>query len=147
MSSGHRTLKRQVDEETEPDETFPETTQEAENEIQRMPLNLSNYLDGRSKTPPVDPMGRPIIRRRDRILSANKTTLEEKLRVQSGAPTLVLRLSAILWYEDPSKRRAAVNGKILSEGSPFQGFRVVEIRPNSVLFSQNGQPLEISINR
>ncbi len=149
MSIGHGIVKRptQVVEETEPDETSPETPEQAENEIQRTPANLPNYLDGRSNSPPVDPMGRPLIRRRDRALSGNKTTPDEKLGAQSEAPAPVLKLSAIIWYEEPSKRRAAVNGKILSEGSSIQGVRVVEIRPTSVLFSQNGQLLEISINR
>jgi general secretion pathway protein B len=56
-----------------------------------------------------------------------------------------LNISAIVWYEEPSKRFAMINGLIATEGSVIEGMKVEEIYPNRVRFLRNGQPLEISI--
>jgi general secretion pathway protein B len=57
-----------------------------------------------------------------------------------------LKISAIVWYEEPSKRLAMINGNLTSEGSFIEGVKVEEIFPNRVRFSFNGQPFEISID-
>ena len=56
-----------------------------------------------------------------------------------------LKLSAIVWYEEPSKRFVMVNGVIANEGSVVEGAKVEEIYPDRVRFSHNGRPFEISI--
>jgi hypothetical protein len=56
-----------------------------------------------------------------------------------------LKLSAIVWYEDPSKRFVMVNGVIANEGSFVEGVKVEEIYPDRVRFSHNGRPFEIPI--
>jgi general secretion pathway protein B len=61
----------------------------------------------------------------------------------SSSPSL--NISAIVWYEEPSKRFAMINGLIATEGSVIEGMKVEEIYPNRVRFLRNGQPLEISI--
>jgi general secretion pathway protein B len=58
-----------------------------------------------------------------------------------------LKLSAIVWYEEPSKRFAMINGNIATEGSVIEGVKVVEIYPDRVRFSHNNQSFEIPINR
>jgi hypothetical protein len=55
-----------------------------------------------------------------------------------------LKISAILWYEDPSKRRAVINGIFNIEGSITEGIKVLEINPTSVRFSHQGRVFEIS---
>ena len=62
----------------------------------------------------------------------------------SNPPSLTL--SGILWQEEPSERRAMINGIILSEGSVIEGVKVLEIHPTRVRLSHNGRPFEISIN-
>jgi type II secretory pathway component PulC len=57
-----------------------------------------------------------------------------------------LKLSGILWHEEPSERRAMINGIIMREGSVIEGVKVVEIHPTRVRLSHNGRPFEISIN-
>jgi general secretion pathway protein B len=57
-----------------------------------------------------------------------------------------LKISAIIWYEEPSKRLAMINGNLTSEGSFIEGAKVEEIFPNRVRLSFNGQPFEISID-
>jgi len=56
-----------------------------------------------------------------------------------------LDISAIVWYEEPSRRFAMINGSIATEGSVVEGMKVEEICPNRVRFLQNGQHFEIFI--
>ena len=58
-----------------------------------------------------------------------------------------LAISAIVWYEDPAKRFAMINGMISTEGSLVEGVKVEEINPTSVRFSHNGQYFEIPISK
>jgi len=58
-----------------------------------------------------------------------------------------LKLSAIVWYEDPSARFAMINGIKATEGSEIEGVKVVEIHPTSVRFLDNGRYFEISMTR
>jgi hypothetical protein len=58
-----------------------------------------------------------------------------------------LKISAIVWYEDPSKRFAMINGTIATEGSLVDGVKVVEINPTAVRFLHNGQHFEIPISK
>jgi len=63
----------------------------------------------------------------------------------ADAPSL--KLSGIIWHEEPNERRAMINGTIASEGSIVEGVKVVEIHPNSVRFSYKGKPFEISMGK
>lgn len=58
-----------------------------------------------------------------------------------------LKLSGIVWHEEPAARRAVVNGTFAAEGSVVEGVKVVEIHPNRVAFSHNGRPFEIVMFR
>ncbi len=71
----------------------------------------------------------------------------EHAPVGSVAVPPSLKISAIVWYEDPSKRFAMINGTISTEGSFVDGVKVVEIHPASVRFMQNGQYFEIPISK
>ena len=56
-----------------------------------------------------------------------------------------LRLSGIVWSEEPSNRFAMINGAVATEGSVIEGVKVVEIYPTRVLLSHKGQSFEISM--
>ncbi len=56
-----------------------------------------------------------------------------------------LNISAIVWYEEPSKRFAMINGLIVAEGAVVEGMKVEEIFPDRVRFLHNSQHFEISI--
>jgi hypothetical protein len=60
-------------------------------------------------------------------------------------PSPSLTISAIVWYEEPSKRFAMINGLIVTEGSVVEGMRVEEIYPDRVRFLHQNQHLEIFI--
>jgi general secretion pathway protein B len=75
-----------------------------------------------------------------------KTNIPSEHAANGSAATLPsLNISAIVWYEEPSKRFAMINGLIATEGSVVEGMKVEEIYPNRVRFLHNGQHLEISI--
>jgi hypothetical protein len=56
-----------------------------------------------------------------------------------------LNISAIVWYEEPSKRFAMINGLIVTEGVVVEGMKVEEIFPDRVRFLHNSRHLEIFI--
>jgi general secretion pathway protein B len=56
-----------------------------------------------------------------------------------------IKISAIVWYQDPSMRFAMINGIKATEGSVVEGVKIVEINPTSVRFLHNGQYFEISL--
>jgi general secretion pathway protein B len=56
-----------------------------------------------------------------------------------------LNISAIVWYEEPSKRFAMINGLIVTEGSVVEGIKVETIYPDRVRFLHRGQHLDIPI--
>jgi len=58
-----------------------------------------------------------------------------------------MRVSAIVWYEDASRRFAMINGIMVTEGSSVEGVKVVEINPTSVRLLHDGQYFEISMSK
>ena len=66
---------------------------------------------------------------------------------RSAVTPASLRLSGIVWFEDPSKRLAVINGMVTTEGYVFEGVKVVEIHPDHVLLLLNDQPFELSLNK
>lgn len=56
-----------------------------------------------------------------------------------------LKISGIVWNEEPSMRRAVINGHFTSEGSTVEGVKVVEILPTKVRFLHQGRYFEISV--
>jgi hypothetical protein len=63
----------------------------------------------------------------------------------AGAAPSDLRLTGIVWSEDPSGRCAVINGAILTEGAEIQGVKVVEILPNRVRLREHGRVFEIQL--
>lgn len=56
-------------------------------------------------------------------------------------------ISAIIWYEESSERKAVVDGKSLREGDIIDGWRVQQIYPSRVIFVKDGKPFEVNMNR
>jgi general secretion pathway protein B len=75
-----------------------------------------------------------------------KEPAEPAPRVSAAAPPS-LKLSGIIWQEEPGERRAMINGTIATEGSLIEGAKIVEIYPTRVRFSYNGKPFEISLGQ
>jgi general secretion pathway protein B len=134
---------------------------------QQAPVPLGSGFPSKSslpapKNPPVPsqqvapppPPQEPVRDARDEINRVSpkiQTPAESKTSKIGGPPpgsatTLPsLKLSAIVWYEERSKRFVMVNGLIANEGSVVEGVKVEEIYPDRVRFSHNGRPFEIPI--
>ncbi len=111
--------------------------------------------------PPADLKPPPEIKTPVTSLDEKKTVMPEKVEAVPGStrktveatpnisPTTPpsLKLSAIVWYEDPSMRFAMINGIKATEGSEIEGVKVVEINPTSIRFLHNGRYFEISMTR
>ena len=125
-----------------------EPVRDARDEISRIPLKIQRPDENKS----------PAISAEDK--KASQSVISEKVDVTPGntkktigtpngsatTPPL-LKLSAIVWYEQPSERFAMINGMKANEGSVIEGVKVVEIHPTSVRFLYNGQHFEISMSK
>ena len=75
-----------------------------------------------------------------------RKTAEPTPNISATTPAS-LRVSAIVWYEDPSRRFAMINGIMATEGSSVEGVKVVEINPTSVRLLHDGHYFEISMSK
>jgi len=80
----------------------------------------------------------------DVVPKTTKKSAEHAPR-QSATTPPSLRVSGIVWKEEPSERLAVINGMILHEGSEIGGVKVEEIHPTRVRFSHKDRPFEISL--
>jgi type II secretory pathway component PulC len=91
--------------------------------------------------------GRDIFHKEPNLVpEMTKKSAEPATRV-SVAPQPSLKLSGIIWQEEPGERRAMISGRIATEGSIIEGVKVVEILPTRVRFSHNGKYFEISLGQ
>jgi hypothetical protein len=88
-----------------------------------------------------------LIREETETPSSNIKKIPEQATTGSPTNPPSLKLSAIVWYEDPSMRFAMVNGLKASEGTIVEGVKVVEIKPTSVRFMYNDKYFEISMQK
>jgi general secretion pathway protein B len=118
----------------------PEVRSSAESKTLSENKNVNIPLEEKTATEQViseEPVVAPVI---------TKKPPEQTPKVSSTTPPS-LKLSAIVWYEEPSKRFAMINGMIATEGSVIDGVKVIEIQPTSVRFLYNDQRFEISISK
>jgi general secretion pathway protein B len=108
----------------------PEPVRDARDEISRVPPKIQNQAESK---PPAISLG-------------EKKTRQNVISQEADVAPGTIKLSGILWHEEPSERRAAVNGTVITEGSVIEGVKVVEIFPTRVRFSYNGRPFEISMS-
>lgn len=69
----------------------------------------------------------------------------EQVSGSSAVNPPAMKISGIVWNEEPSKRRAVINGSFTNEGSMIEGVKVVKIFPTKVLFLHQGRYFEISV--
>lgn len=75
-----------------------------------------------------------------------KKTTEPTPNISVANPAS-LKLSAIVWFEDPLRRFAMINGIMATEGSSIDGIKVIQINPTSVRLLHDGQYFEISMSK
>ncbi len=87
-----------------------------------------------------------VIPKEAEIAPGNKEKPVEPPPKRSGVAPPSLKLTAIGWDEEPSKRFAFVNGIMTYEGGVIEGAKIVEIYPNRVRFIYNGWYFEIPMD-
>lgn len=118
-------------------------------EMRRAPAKIQGNAESKESAVPTSgkKAGRDIITKEpDTAPEMIKKSAEATPRV-SAAPLPSLKLSGIVWQEEPSERRAMINGRIATEGSIIEGVKVVEIHPTRVRFSHNGRSFEITLGQ
>ena len=127
---------------------FREPVRDAQDQVNRLPPKIkipaeskpTETSSGEKKTT------RNVVSEEAKAAPENtKKTVEHPTGSTTTPPSL--KISAIVWYEDPSKRFAMINGTIATEGSLIEGVKVVEINPTAVRFLHNGQHFEIPISK
>lgn len=131
---------------------------DAEEEVSRVPAKVQSppekkesadiKIPAESKSPAASlvdkKQSQDVIRKE--VETTPKKTAEPAPNISAMTPAS-LKLSAIVWYEDPSKRFAMINGIMATEGSSVEGVKVVEINPTSVRLLHNGEYFEISMSK
>jgi hypothetical protein len=136
-------------EESAPTPVSREPVRKVQDEISRLPQKVESPVVNKPKE---TSSGEKKIERNviseetDTTHGSTKKALEHAQTGPAAAPPS-LAISAIVWYEDPAKRFAMINGIISTEGSLVEGVKVEEINPTSVRFSHNGQYFEIPISK
>jgi type II secretory pathway component PulC len=92
-------------------------------------------------------MSPEVIPKEPPVVPADIRKPSEQTPSRSAVTPASLKLSGIVWSEDPSKRLAVINGMVTTEGYAFEGVKVVEIYPDHVLLLLNDQPFELSLKK
>jgi len=85
----------------------------------------------------------PVLSGKGDIAPRSAEKISERAPGLSASASPSLKISGIVWHEEPSKRLAVINGMVTNEGSVIEGVKVLEIFPDRVRFSQEGLPFEI----
>jgi general secretion pathway protein B len=124
-----------------------EPASDARDGISRVPPKIQNHAESKNAPTSLSEKkeSQNVISEETGVATGNtKKTVEHTLKGSTTTPPS-LKLSAIVWYEEPSKRVAMINGMITHEGSVIEGVEVVEIYPNRVRLLQNGRHFEITM--
>jgi hypothetical protein len=122
----------------------------------KRPAEIKNPAESKKqpaevKIPPLSPseekISPEVISKEAPVVPGDMRKPSEPTPRKSAVTPASLKLSGIVWSEDPSKRLAVINGMVATEGYVFEGVKVVEIHPDRVLLLLNDQPFELSLNR
>jgi general secretion pathway protein B len=128
---------------------FREPVHESRDEMSRVPPKIQGHADPQKLATPL------------REEKAHRNTIHEETYIpasstqkpvahapgRSGANAPPLKLSGIIWHEEPSERRAFIDDISVAEGSVVKGVKIVEIHPTRVRCSYNGQSFEMSMGQ
>jgi len=123
----------------------PGPVQATREEINPVPAKIEPPVESKPapSSPPEKETGQNGIMGRTNMTPGNTEQPVHRSPVTPSLDPSALRVSAIVWHEEPSKRIAVINGTITTEQSLIEGAKVVEISPNRVRLSYNGRAFEI----
>jgi general secretion pathway protein B len=124
-----------------------EPVRDAREEISRVPPKIQESAE---RNPPATSLGekkagRNVISKEAEVAPGGAKKFPEPTPKESATTPPLLKISGIVWHEEPSERRAVINGSFTKEGSVIEGVKVVEIFPTRVRFFYNGRTFEISV--
>jgi hypothetical protein len=85
----------------------------------------------------------PSAERSDRDRAPTPRTAEDNL---SRIDESKLKVMAIAWAAEPSRRLAVVNGHIVKEGESVEGFSVTQIRKDDIIVNDGGRSWRVELN-
>lgn len=123
--------------------------------VQALPLNkadAANEAQPRSikKPEPAVPLQGFVKSGPENSINRTKKDAEKKTASleQGNSPVFQnMDISVIVWYEEPSERKAVINGTAVKEGNTIEGARVERIYPSRIVFVKDGKSFEKSINK
>ena len=120
---------------------------DAREEISRVPPKIQESAE--SNPPATSPVekkaSRNVVSKEAEVAPGGAKKFPEPSSKESATTPPRLKISGIVWHEEPSERRAVINGSFTKEGSVIEGVKVVEIFPTRVRFFHNGRTFEISV--
>ena len=124
-----------------------EPAQDARREPVQTPAKVSDLAD--SRTPATSPEERKpgpnAVPQKAEVSRGDTLKPGVQAADEDSSTPPKLKITGIVWNEDPSKRRAIINGAFLNEGSMIEGVKVVEILPTQVRFLYKGQVFQITV--
>ena len=124
----------------------PETVRDARDEMRRVPPKIQSDAENRT---PASSSGEketsPNLFSREAVVTPQTGKVPEQTPGRSPRTPPSLRISGIVWSEDPLKRIAVINGAAFTEGSVIEGVKILEIYPMRVRFSNNDRLFEIPL--
>jgi general secretion pathway protein B len=126
-----------------------ETVSNSADEISRAPAKIQDSTESIKSAirPPGKKAGRDLFTKESDVVPETTKKSAAATPRASAAPLPSLKLSGIIWQEEPGERRAMINGRTATEGSMIEGVKVVEIHPTRVRFSHNGKSFEITLGQ
>jgi general secretion pathway protein B len=134
---------------TEPVPAFRGPARDVRDKLNQMPLEVEDDTENEERALSLreEKAGRKGVPGKGDVPGADAKKTAEPMLPGSAVTPSSLKLSAIVWYEEPTKRFAVINGVISYEGSVIEGAKVVEIYPDRVRFLQNDRHFEVPMFR
>jgi hypothetical protein len=83
---------------------------------------------------------------RGRASGRQEISAKAPARSEAGtASRPAVKISAIVWQEEPSERKAMINGRVARQGETVDGMRILEIQPSRVKLSFEGEPFTVGM--
>jgi hypothetical protein len=130
---------------TGPVPAFRGPVRDVRDKLNQMPLEAEDDTEDEERALSLreEKAGRKVVPRKGDVPGADARKTAEPTLPGSAVTPPSLKLSAIVWYEEPAKRFAVINGVISYEGSVIEGAKVMEIYPDRVRFVQNDRHFEV----
>lgn len=134
--------------ETPPVALTPKPTVDRKKQIKRVPQKIRKMEESKrvSASPEEKKVNRVVSKDRRPVPGNESKTAPKVPPGPAAVEPPSLKLSGILWQENPSERQAVINGNFVREGGMVDGVKVLKIHPTHVRLSYNGRLFEISIN-